>query len=263
MMSLRFVPVDAPILHRAPPGWRWRTTTGAWWNCWCALDGRCVLRFAAHRVEVVPGTCVMLPPATAVAADHDLRAPASNLAIHGVFRDGAGRLRDPDPAPPAVVRLPDALRLARLAEDCLAAWSSGGADGRDEYAALAQALLARLRRQAAGGAGGGDRALHELLLEVHRHPGQAWTVASCAARLGLSTSQLNRRCHAAFGRGPAQVLARCRDEYALRLVRESDLPLAEIARQAGYVDASHLHRRLRGRLGGAPGQLRRHASTSY
>lgn len=254
----RFTPVAAPLLFRAPPGWRWRTRTGDWWNCWCALDGRCILRVAGRSIAVGPGSCLMLPPGSAVEADHDARIPAVNLAIHGRFLASNGQASEPPTPPPLHVVLPDPLRLARLAEDCIAAAEAGGTDAVAEYTALAQALLARIHRHVtnAGTATAGDRALVELLLDVHRHPGRSWTVAGCATRLGLSCSQLTRRFRTAYGTTPAAILARCRDEYAMRLVQESELPLAEIATLAGYVDASHLGRRLHARLGMPPGHLR-------
>lgn len=252
-----FRPVEAPVLFRAPPGWRWRRRQPGYWNCWCALDGRCELRTAGRRFAVGPGTCFLLPPGGTIEADHDLRAPAVNLAIHGDFVDGAGCACMPANPPPLHVVLSDPLRLTRLAEDCLAAWNAGGEHGRAEYAALAQALVARIRRQATAGRPAGDPQLDQLLLEIHRRPDQAWSVASCAARLGLSRSQVTRRFQDAYGAPPADIIARCRDEYALQLVRESDLSLADIAAAAGYADASHLGRRLRARLGASPGSLRR------
>lgn len=255
-MDAAFTPVDAPLLFRAPPGWRWRSIVPDYWNCWCVLDGACVVRVAGRSIQAGPGTCLVLPPGSRIEADHDQRRPAVNLAVHGRFIDHAGRVVSPREAPPLHVVLADPLRLSRLAEDCLAAWGADGRHGRDEYTALAQALLARIRGQAADRHGPVDRAITDLLLEVRRRPAQAWTVAACAARLGISRSQLTRRFQAACGEAPATLLARLRDEYALRLVQESDLPLAEVAALAGYVDASHLGRRLRGRTGMAPGGLR-------
>ena len=62
---------------------------------------------------VGPGTCLVLPPGCRVEADHDLRRPAVNLAIHGRFLDRDGRAVAPDPAPPLHTVLPDPLRLAQ------------------------------------------------------------------------------------------------------------------------------------------------------
>jgi AraC-like DNA-binding protein len=241
------VPLRAPILFTAPPGWRWRTRTGDHWNCWCAVAGAGRLRFAGHDVAIVPGTCALIPPHTEVAADHDARHPATNLAIHGV---SAAAPAGPGPAP---VVLPDPARLLRLAEDCIAAWAAGAAD---EYAALTLVLLARIRRAGLPAQPRADVRLERLLLAITRQPGLPWSVAACAAHIGLSRSQLVRRCRRAYAAAPAGLIARIRDEHALRLLRESDLPLHAIAAQSGHVDASHLGRRLRARLGHPPGRLR-------
>lgn len=261
-MDACFTPIEQPLVFRAPPGWRWRRRQPGYWNCWCALEGGCTLRVLGRSFAVGPGTCLVLPPGCLIEADHDLRRPAVNLAIHGRFLDRDGRAVAPEAEPPLHTVLPDPLRLARLAEDCLTAWRTGGRHGQAEYAALAQALLARLHGQAETRRAPVDRTLEGLLLEVRRAPAQGWTVAGCAARLGLSRSQLTRRFLAAHGEAPAAALARLRDEYALHLVQDSDLPLAEIARLAGYVDASHLGRRLRMRTGQPPGRLRSNPSSA-
>lgn len=257
MQSCVFEPIAAPLLFQAPPGWRWRRQQGDYWNCWCALEGRCELRTGGRRFDIVPGCCLMLPPGCTVEADHDPRTPVANLAIHGRFRNRAGRSCAPAVPPPTIVILRDTLRLTHLAEDCMAAWQAGSDHGKAEFAALAQVLIARLYRQAGTGRLMGDPVLEELLRDVRRRPALPWTVAACAARLGISRSQVTRRFQAAFGTAPADILARCRDEHALLLLRESALPLAEVAAAAGYVDASHLSRRLRARFGLAPGALRR------
>jgi AraC-like DNA-binding protein len=257
MSDPTFEPIDAPVLFQAPAGWRWRRRQGDYWNCWCALEGRCELRTGGRRFEITPGSCLMLPPGCWVEADHDQRVPVANFAIHGRFRDRAGRTRPPASRPPAIVVLHDTLRLAHLAEDCLAAWQAGGRYGQAEFAALAQALIARLYRQAGAGHRAGDPALDELLREIRRCPALPWTVAGCSLRLGLSRSQVTRRFQTAFGASPAVILARCRDEHALQLLRESSQSLSEVAAASGYVDASHLSRRLRARFGVAPGILRR------
>jgi transcriptional regulator GlxA family with amidase domain len=251
-----FEPSEAPVLFQAPPGWRWRRRQGDYWNCWCALEGRCELRTGGRRFDIAAGSCLMLPPGCVVEADHDLRAPVANFAIHGHFRDRAGRKRQPGSPPPVFVVLHDTLRLVHLAEDCQAAWRAGGRHGQAEFAALAQALIARLYRLARAGRRANDPALDELLREIRRRPALPWTVATCSARLGLSRSQVTRRFQGAFGATPAAILARCRDDHALQLLRESSLPLAEVAAASGYVDASHLSRRLRARFGVAPGILR-------
>jgi AraC-like DNA-binding protein len=242
-------PIRAPIWHQAPSGWRWRTVTGDYWNCWCACRGSCELRLPGRSIAVRPGTCVLIPPRTAVAADHDVRDPVANLAIHGrlaVAEDEALRGQP--------VQL-DPVRLQRLAEDCLAAWSLGRTR---EYHALVAVLLARLAAAVrAPTAADADAALQQLVLAWQQHPAAAWTVQGSAKRLGLSRSQFVRRFLRSYGSSPRRYLQEVRDDHALRLLRESDLTLDELAAQAGYTDAAHLGRRLRARTGRSPGALRR------
>lgn len=249
------IPLGGPLLFQAPPGWRWRRGTVDHWNCWCALAGRGELRCQGRSFALRAGLCFLLPPEATIEVDHDQRDPVLNLALHVRFA-ARGRSAGPVRAP-RMVDIGDPQVLTRLADDCLAAWDAGGSFGRSEYAGLATAFVARLHRLAATPhTGHADAALADLVREIRRRPGEPWTVADCAQRLGLSRSQTTRRFQTAYGVPPATIITRARDDYALHLLRESVLPLAEIAVRAGYVDASHLGRRLRRRLGRTPGTAR-------
>ncbi len=75
-------------------------------------------------------------------------------------------------------------------------------------------------------------------------------VADLAARVGLSTRQLQRRSIAAFGYG-AKTLGRVlRLSRALELARGGE-PFAGVAARAGYADQAHLAREVRS-LAGVP-----------
>jgi AraC-like DNA-binding protein len=243
-----FTPTAEPRLFQAPPGWRWQRQPTDHWNCWCALAGRAELTCRGQRFAVRPGACFLLPPHHPVEVQHDAHEPALNLAIHGRFPAATN--------PPLHIQLGDPQILSRFADDCLAAWAANHRYRQIEYAGLAGAFVARLHRLAGTPASREDAALTALVHDIRRRPAEPWTVADCARRLGLSRSQVTRRFRTAYGVPPATIIARSRDDFALQLLRESTLPLTEIAARAGYADASHLGRRLRRRLGRAPGGMR-------
>ncbi|WP_425101833.1 AraC-like transcriptional regulator QhpR [Tropicibacter sp. S64] len=79
-----------------------------------------------------------------------------------------------------------------------------------------------------------------------------------AQDLGMSRRSLRRHL-AEEGTNFALLLGECRDEMARRLLRETQLPLAEIADRLGYSETSGFERAFRNRTGATPAQYRRGA----
>lgn len=81
-------------------------------------------------------------------------------------------------------------------------------------------------------------------------------VAEVVAASGVSRSTLERRFRTALGRSPLQELARVRVERACALLAGTDLPLADVARQAGFRDPAHLTTAVRTATGVTPSVYR-------
>ena len=91
-----------------------------------------------------------------------------------------------------------------------------------------------------------DSVLHKL--ESDRAP----TTRSIAASLDLHPAWLARRYRGVTGEGLHETLRRKRVEQALVALRTSDMPLAEIALDAGFCDQPHMNRCFRHVLGRSP-----------
>lgn len=87
--------------------------------------------------------------------------------------------------------------------------------------------------------------------------GPAPTTRSIAKALDLHPAWLARRYREATGEGLQETLRRKRVERALSEVRESDMPLAEIALNAGFCDQPHMNRCFHHVLGRSPHAYRR------
>jgi AraC-like DNA-binding protein len=79
-------------------------------------------------------------------------------------------------------------------------------------------------------------------------------VAAMAARLGLGTRQLHRRCLPLFGYGPRHLARVVRLNRALADARLGT-PLAAVAASCGYADQAHLSREVRALTGTTPSRL--------
>ncbi len=67
-------------------------------------------------------------------------------------------------------------------------------------------------------------------------------IASLARELGWSRRRLHDRFHSELGVGPKALARVFRFEHAARLLKRTDLPLAEVAAACGFCDQAHLNR---------------------
>ena len=180
-----------------------------------------------------------------------------------------------------IVRLLDAepraitLEQRIFGEDAvLAAWARGVAalDWQDpaerlRIDALSQAALdrlvlmaakPRLRERAERSAGGLSGAARRRVLEfVDAHLDEAeLSLPRLAAEAHLSEFHFARMFRASMGCTVHDWVAARRLDRARALLRESGLPLADIAAACGYASASHLSQRFKAGTGTTPGQYR-------
>jgi len=85
---------------------------------------------------------------------------------------------------------------------------------------------------------------------------EAWPVARLARVSELSAAHFARAFKAAFGVPPHRYLLTRRIERATALLRESDLPITEIALQTGWASLGTFGRNFRDITGETPGGLR-------
>jgi AraC-like DNA-binding protein len=83
------------------------------------------------------------------------------------------------------------------------------------------------------------------------------TVRVLARHAGLSVSTFHHHFRRATGQSPADYLAELRLDQAARLLRASDLSIAEIALATGFSEQSALTRSFRRRRGMTPARIRR------
>jgi AraC-like DNA-binding protein len=80
----------------------------------------------------------------------------------------------------------------------------------------------------------GDPMVGRALGLLHDHPAQPWTVATLAARTGVSRAALARRFTELVGEPPMAYLTGWRLALAADLLREPDATVGAVARQVGY-----------------------------
>ena len=84
-------------------------------------------------------------------------------------------------------------------------------------------------------------------------------IAHVAEKLGLSTRQFERLCHATLGVSPATAYRRMRLRYAHWLIGNTDRSVTDIAHAAGFADCAHFSRQFKETYGSSPSGQRRMA----
>ncbi|HEX3686460.1 MAG TPA: AraC family transcriptional regulator [Gaiellaceae bacterium] len=102
-----------------------------------------------------------------------------------------------------------------------------------------------------------DLAIAAALELIQAEPERAWTITALAREVVLSRSAFAHRFTRAVGQPPHAYLVHLRMIVAGRLLRESDLSLAEVAHRVGYASEFAFAKAFKRDYGIAPGGYRR------
>lgn len=101
------------------------------------------------------------------------------------------------------------------------------------------------------------RTLSRVIDLIRSDPAAALTLAELAQEAGMSPFHFARGFRKDTGIPPHRYLVRCRVERALELLAQTDMPIGEIARAAGFAHASHQARHLSHWTGLPPDEYRK------
>ena len=94
---------------------------------------------------------------------------------------------------------------------------------------------------------------------MDREYGSPLDVAALARAALMSTAHFSRQFRATYGETPYSYLMTRRIERATALLRDTDLPVTDIALQTGWTSLGTFGRIFRDITGASPGELRSHA----
>lgn len=125
------------------------------------------------------------------------------------------------------------------------------------FVQVLRAWLAEQPDQPSWLSGLNDPRVGPALALIHERPGEAWTVETLAAKVGLSRSPFTVRFTKVVGESPQAYLTRVRMQRAARLIREQDDSLGRIAHAVGYESESSFNKAFKRQYRQTPGQFRR------
>lgn len=98
--------------------------------------------------------------------------------------------------------------------------------------------------------------LRQVTEYIHQHSAQNPSLMIMAEMVHMSPYYFSRLFKQSTGLTPHQYLLKCRTNQAKRLLKSTNLLIADIAVQVGFVDQSHLNRHFKRHFGVSPSQLR-------
>ncbi|MDR7278470.1 AraC family transcriptional regulator [Catenuloplanes atrovinosus] len=224
---------------------------------------------AAHGFAPEPRALAALPPAP-MGLQNPPPAPMPVDMMCGIYRleHGGGIHRFLRSLPDAVLVSPDYAREARLGAlielltDDLDTPRDGHLVTRPALVDLMLVHALRLWQARQGAAGPawdalGDPAIAAALREIHDSPQAPWTVERLSRAAGMSRTAFTRRFTSLVGTPPMTYLIGRRLHQGAQLLRETDAPLAAIARQVGYATEFAFAGAFRREFGISPGRFRR------
>jgi AraC-like DNA-binding protein len=222
------------------------------------MEGRGALRVNGKQHLLKPGLGFLLQPGDEVAGSKEPDDPLTVFACHVQPKRPSGRKGR---LIPKVIsfRTSDVESFRRMGGDAVRAWQGVVSPaGR----ALAKILVAGIVLRALIAPGealtsAAPSALRDLAMEIQAAPRQDWPLAAMARRCSLSVPHFTRKFRRTFGISPRQFIIQQRIRRALDLLRESDLPIQQIADSLGYSDHYFFHRQFKSTTGVTPIEARR------
>jgi AraC-like DNA-binding protein len=260
-MDLRRIEVTAAATVECDAGWSWasRPETFAHHNLWVVHRGAGEMRLGDRRpVPLGRGRAFVLRPRTRCRASHEPADPLTVTYVHFHPLDARGRrLKGPAAGLPPVTKR---IASADLFEACCRRVSRLDTlpGGRDEAAAYVTAMLVGLRAEpdAPPEPDTPRAAVLRAAALARERPAQIRSVADLAAKAGYGPDHLAELFRRHLDTTPARFLIAARIARAKHLLRHGTLPVADVARVAGYSRASYFARQFRREVGLTPGAYR-------
>ena len=104
-----------------------------------------------------------------------------------------------------------------------------------------------------------DPTVSAALDAIHTRPTQHWSVDALGALTGVSRAVFARRFKHLVGQGPATYLTWWRMTLASDLLRQTNAPIAAVARHVGYTSEFAFANAFKREFGAPPGRYRNHA----
>jgi AraC-like DNA-binding protein len=232
-------------------------------TCWA---GRGVRSTPSGPMELTPDACFWSRPGGEYHVEQEPATPLGLTAIHFDLLEPGGQILDPAeltlPPERLIARHPGLVRSCTnwIADLAMDSRSGIGPDAAIEQAAtlVFRGLLIMLDHDTPRRIGGvGPQPVWtEVTSYIQQHLHEAPTVGQLARQFAYTRSHFSRLFKARVGLSPQQYLINARLALAKELLRTTQLPIGQVALQAGYNDPYAFSKQFRQLAGVSPTRYR-------
>jgi len=247
--------LPGPFIYDNGKGWRWQSSSRAFYNLWVCMEGRGVMCCDGREYALSPWSAFVLSPGMVVEGrverdDESLK----NFSVHWNPRETEVPLAE---SPLLGVRLHevDTVRALIQALIRLSVFNDPLARQQVEWMVL-QLLGVVWRETQAPVRSPVDRIIHRQLQRMRSGEGLFSSVDRLAEEAGLSRIHYGRRFRRIAGEAPNRFLIRQRMERACVLLKETNWTIESVATAIGYADVYFFSRQFRASMGVTPRRFR-------
>ena len=236
------------------PEWQWQTAKQGFsdYDLWAVFRGAGAILPSLDGAQEIPvreGVCLLLEPNVSYFAHHDPARPLLVINVHFDILDENGEKTHPYRL--CAREISDTELFSKLLRRMVSYDNANDADGACAYLRCAlEEFFASEPLQEAGRAGAWARITREICAEIDG--GAMMTLSAFAARYGYTERHLGKMFAQTVGVSFSDYLQNSRIGRAKMLLRQTEMPVHEIAETLGFYDACHFTRAFRKYTGLSP-----------
>jgi AraC-like DNA-binding protein len=229
---------------------------------WVPIAGKGMVRTPDGEHEVEPGVCLLLRGGDGYEFRQDRQRRFVHYWVHFDYVDEDGGVvpHRSLSLPPVYRRVGDAMLIHQLLDRVVTEfWSPVG--DRSRSARWLDAALMEVARHDLSASSSPRQTevalwIQTVSAEVQADPGRPWRVEELAGQLGYEVAYFCRLFRKHTGTSPRQFITAARMRAARFLLRDTAMPIGQIARRVGYGDVHFFSRHFSAETGCSPSQFR-------
>lgn len=233
-------------------GWEERRPARGFAQLWWMASGECRFEADGKWSPLSASDVFLYGPDE----EHALSAGPDGSDFYFVTFDGLDPIGALAMAGLGCGRLPAGACPSSLFSELLEGIEAPGPEAERKCSATAYEILLEIafRGNEEGKSKDSGEAVFQALQRHFADPG--FGVAQLESLLQIHRSTLFRHCRRRYGRSPTDLLNQLRIERGAALLRDTSLPITEVALLSGFADANYFSKAIRRRLGRSPTELR-------
>jgi AraC-like DNA-binding protein len=254
--------LSVAIYEHGTRDWEWKPEPVEHFNLWLALEGAGTIEYQGQTSSFSAGSFFLFCPHTSIVGYSAEKLRLTNFSAHlkATGKTAALLTRLGQNARPIHFR--HLVWVSHFLRYLSETFYLSPVEGRDlVVSGLALLLQSGNYEETCPPGDPAGNTIIQTIERIRRNPAAAYSVGEMAAMARLSTAQFTRRFKAIASLTPNRFIVEERLAWAERYLRETDMPVQEIASRLGYRDVFFFSRQFRRFRGMSPIAVRRGEKT--